>query len=179
MFSIIEEACDFIVKLACLNTWSGNYLISTEEVAIATHFTKEEIENKYWEEILHSLQCREEILDAEFDKENLLFDVICALDYCPNYQWIDGDEEVFNCSYDEWKKLPVKQVKSHGDLPYKQYQEKENKMKRQKNKKVVVDATIVWKALKPQQYNGFMCGYGYHGKKGYNRNAEKRKPLDE
>lgn len=119
MFSIIEEACDFIVKLACLNTWSGNYLISTEEVAIATHFTKEEIENKYWEEILHSLQCREEILDAEFDKENLLFDVICALDYCPNYQWIDGDEEVFNCSYDEWKKLPVKQVKSHGDLPYK------------------------------------------------------------
>lgn len=52
-------------------------------------------------------------------------------------------------------------------------------MKRQKNKKIVVDATIVWKALKPQQYNGFMCGYGYHGKKGYNRNAEKRKPLDE
>lgn len=52
-------------------------------------------------------------------------------------------------------------------------------MKRQKNKKVVVDATIVWKALKPQQYNSFMCGYGYHGKKGYNRNAEKRKPLDE
>ena len=38
-------------------------------------------------------------------------------------------------------------------------------MKRQKNKKVVVDATIVWKALKPQQYNGFMCGYGYHGKR--------------
>lgn len=51
-------------------------------------------------------------------------------------------------------------------------------MKRQKNKKVVVDATIVWKALKPQ-YISFMCGYGYHGKKGYNRNAEKRKPLDE
>ena len=51
-------------------------------------------------------------------------------------------------------------------------------MKRQKNKKVIVDATVVWKALKPQ-YNGFICGYGYHGKRGYNRNAEKRKPLDE
>lgn len=28
-------------------------------------------------------------------------------------------------------------------------------------------------------YNGFMCGYDYLGKKEYNRNAEKRKPLDE
>lgn len=51
-------------------------------------------------------------------------------------------------------------------------------MKRQKNKKVVIDASIVWNAQKPQ-YNGFMCGYGYHGKKGCDRNAEKRKLLDE
>lgn len=27
-------------------------------------------------------------------------------------------------------------------------------------------------------YNGFMCGYDYHGKKGYDQNAEKCKPLD-
>lgn len=51
-------------------------------------------------------------------------------------------------------------------------------MKRKKNKKVVVDAATIWNAQKPQ-YNGFMCGYGHHGKKGYDRNAEKRKPLDE
>ena len=51
-------------------------------------------------------------------------------------------------------------------------------MKKKKKKKVVVDATVVWKALKPQ-YISFMCGYDYNGKKGYNRNAEKRKLLDE
>jgi hypothetical protein len=104
--------------VACLNTWSGSYLVSTEEVAVATHFTKQEIETKYWEKILYSLWVREEILDAEFDKENLLFDVTCALDYCPNYQWVDGDEEVFGCSYYEWLAKRPKRIKSHGDLPY-------------------------------------------------------------
>lgn len=125
MFSTIEEACDFIVKEACLNTWSGNYLISTEEVAIETHLTKQEIDDKYWGEILRALWCREEILDAEFDKKNLLFDVVCALDYCPNYQWVGGDEKVFGCSYEEWLAKPTKQIKSHGDLPYT-HQEKED-----------------------------------------------------
>ena len=125
MISTIEEACDFIVKEACLNTWSGNYLISTEEVAVVTHLTKQEIDDKYWEEILHSLLVREEILDAEFDKRNLLFDVVCALDYCPNYQWIPGDEKVFGCSYYEWKAKRPKRVKSYGNLPYT-HQEKEN-----------------------------------------------------
>jgi hypothetical protein len=123
MVSTIEEACDFIVRVACLNTWSGSYLVSTEEVAVATHFTKQEIETKYWEKILYSLWVREEILDAEFDKENLLFDVTCALDYCPNYQWVDGDEEIFGCSYYEWLAKRPKRIKSHGDLPYNQEKE--------------------------------------------------------
>jgi hypothetical protein len=92
-------------------------------VAVATHFTKQEIETKYWEKILYSLWVREEILDAEFDKENLLFDVTCALDYCPNYQWVDGDEEVFGCSYYEWLAKRPKRIKSHGDLPYNQEKE--------------------------------------------------------
>lgn len=46
-----------------------------------------------------------------------------------------------------------------------------------KSNKLVIDASTVWQAQKPR-YNGFACGHGAHGKRGYNRNAEKRKPLD-
>lgn len=50
-----------------------------------------------------------------------------------------------------------------------------NKTRRAKN--MVIDSMTVWNAQKPR-FNGFACGHGAHGKRGYNRNAEKRKPLD-
>ena len=46
-----------------------------------------------------------------------------------------------------------------------------------KTNHLVIDAVTVWEAQKPR-YNGFACGHGAHGKRGYNRNAEKRKPID-
>lgn len=51
--------------------------------------------------------------------------------------------------------------------------------KKRKKKKAlrVIDAMTIWNAQKPH-YNAYMCGYGAHGKRGYDRNAEKRKPLD-
>ena len=42
---------------------------------------------------------------------------------------------------------------------------------------MVIDSMTVWNAQKPR-YNGFACGHGAHGKRGYDRNAQKRKPLD-
>lgn len=42
---------------------------------------------------------------------------------------------------------------------------------------LVIDAVTVWESQKPR-YNGFACGYGAHGKCGYNRNKEKRKGFD-
>ena len=41
---------------------------------------------------------------------------------------------------------------------------------------MVIDAMTVWQAQKPR-YNGFACGHGYHDKRGYDRNAEKRKMM--
>lgn len=41
----------------------------------------------------------------------------------------------------------------------------------------VIDAVTIWESQKPK-YNGFGCGYGAHGKLKYDRNAEKRKPID-
>lgn len=42
---------------------------------------------------------------------------------------------------------------------------------------LVIDAVTVWESQKPR-YNGFACGHGAHGKRKYDRNAEKRKGYD-
>lgn len=50
------------------------------------------------------------------------------------------------------------------------------KKKAPKNGPLVIDAMTIWQAQKPQ-YNGFACGHGTHGKRGYDRNTEKRKMM--
>lgn len=47
-----------------------------------------------------------------------------------------------------------------------------------KNNRLVIDSMTVWNAQKPR-FNGFACGHGAHGKRGYNRNAEKRRFRNE
>ena len=51
------------------------------------------------------------------------------------------------------------------------------KNKAPKGNVIIIDAVTVWESQKPR-YNGFACGYGAHGKRKYDRNKEKRKPLD-
>lgn len=50
-------------------------------------------------------------------------------------------------------------------------------MKTKRKKIIVIDSMTIWEFQKPK-YNGFACGYGIHGKRKYDRNAIKRKPLD-
>ena len=52
-----------------------------------------------------------------------------------------------------------------------------SKKKLPKTSTMTIDAMTIWESQKPR-YNGFACGHGAHGKRGYNRNAMKRKPLD-
>lgn len=49
-------------------------------------------------------------------------------------------------------------------------------MKTKKKKILIIDSMTIWDMQKPH-YNGYACGYGPHGKKKYDRNKEKRKPL--
>ena len=47
-----------------------------------------------------------------------------------------------------------------------------------KTSAMTISAMTIWESQKPK-YNGFTCGYGAHGKRKYDRNAEKRKALCE
>ena len=47
------------------------------------------------------------------------------------------------------------------------------KMAKKKHKKYTITSAQIFDATKPQ-FNGFSCGYGAHGKRGYDRNKQKR-----
>lgn len=52
---------------------------------------------------------------------------------------------------------------------------KKSRKKRNANQ-MTIDAMTIWNIQKPR-YNGFSCGYGVHGKRGYDRNAMKRQSV--
>ena len=105
----IIEASNFIVRNACENTWTGNYLVGTSDVAKHTHMTSCEV-YMYREQIMEQMYKRNEIFDVEFDYRSGCFDVTCALAYCPQYQWCEGDEEIFGCSFEEWMLAPSEPI---------------------------------------------------------------------
>jgi len=46
-------------------------------------------------------------------------------------------------------------------------------MSKHKNQKVLIISSMeIWEMRKPR-YDGFMCGHGAHGNKGYNRRKAK------
>lgn len=73
---------------------------------------------KYFDLIANELSIREEVLDL--DTSNHCLDAIYGLDYCPNYVWADGDEEIFGCDQDTWERtfhaVPVSQPLSMARL---------------------------------------------------------------
>lgn len=100
----IIEASNYIVRDACERTSSGNYIIDVEDVACHVHMTEAEI-RAHHTEIEEEICRREEILEVDFVDDS--FDVTCALSYCPQYEWIYGDEDIFKCSYKEWLEMPT------------------------------------------------------------------------
>lgn len=105
----INSFVDFVVKTACESTTSGNYFVSVDDALKASNMTYEDYLN-YKSVIRNEIEARDEVLDLDFDEKQEEFDVNCALDYCPSYEWCDGDEAVFECSYEEWLERPVKPV---------------------------------------------------------------------
>ena len=83
---------NYIVKNACEETYSGSYNIELEEACEECNidiadFTKY---RRFFEDELNS---REEILEINITETDI--DVSCALDYCPCYEWDNGDEDIF------------------------------------------------------------------------------------
>lgn len=54
---------------------------------------------------------------------------------------------------------------------------KKEKIKLTKHGPLIITSEALFEARKPR-YNGFAAGYGAHGKRKYDRNAAKRRPLD-
>lgn len=112
----VNAFVDFVVKTACESTTSGNYFVSVDEALKASEMTYEDFLS-YKSVIQNEIAARDEVLDLDFNEKEEEFDVNCALDYCPSYQWCDGDEEIFGCSYEEWLERPAKRVRQLGVNP--------------------------------------------------------------
>lgn len=103
------EIANYIVKTAAENTESGNYIFHPEELCAELNLSEKE----YFEVIgyvTEELVTRKELLDLVNVGDGTI-DVNIALEYCPNYVWCKGDEEIFG-SYEEFEKreiLPVAQ----------------------------------------------------------------------
>ena len=105
----INVFVDFVVKTACESTTSGNYFVSVDEALKVSEMAYEDFLS-YKAIIQNELAARDEVLEYDYSEVTREFDVNCALDYCPNYQWCEGDEELFGCSFDEWLERPAKPV---------------------------------------------------------------------
>lgn len=64
---------------------------------------------KFSDLIVSELNTREEIIEP-VNLSNGELDINIGLDYCEAYQWCDGDEEIFHCSFEEWLEKKVKPV---------------------------------------------------------------------
>lgn len=105
----VNVLVDYIVKEACESTTSGNYFVSVDKALEQAEIGFEDFLN-YRDLIMREIEARQEVLDLDYNEKDEEFDVNCALDYCPNYEWCDGDEAIFECSYEEWLERPIKPV---------------------------------------------------------------------
>lgn len=110
----IIKVADKMIEIGTEYTSGGNYIVNYDDVKELISY---EDYLSSFAIIAEELDSRPEVLELDtYDEE---FDMIFGLDYCPNYEWINGDEEVFGCSFEEWLKKPT--------LPILQKSKKETK----------------------------------------------------
>lgn len=105
----VVSFCNNVVHRACESTTSGQYYVNIQEILDANGWSYDDF-LEYKDLILNELASREELLDVDYNEDSFEFDVNCGLSYCPGYQWCDGDEEVFGCSFEEWLEMPTRPI---------------------------------------------------------------------
>ena len=85
----VQQAADYIVQQCCENTTTGNWIMDFDEIGSALHFTPYDIYHLS-DEIYGAVIDKEEVADVDMGKD--FFDVVCYLDYCPNYEESPGEE---------------------------------------------------------------------------------------
>ena len=100
--AVANRALDIAAELSS----SGQRYIDYSNVA---DLISQEDFIKYADFIVEELNTREELLEpVEFNDGQL--DINMGLKYCKFYQWCDGDEEIFNCSFEDWLKMEATPV---------------------------------------------------------------------
>ncbi len=103
---VITAVVNRAVEKGATSTTSGNYYMGYE--AFSDLITEEDYLH-YFDLIVYELQGREELLDLEVLYDSHELDCNFGLDYCPSYQFCEGDEEIFG-SFEEWEQTPTKPV---------------------------------------------------------------------
>lgn len=101
----INDVVNYIVKHSCEETTTGNWILNYEEVS---DLIDREDFDQFYSIIEEELRSRPEVLDVEPDYADS-FDINIALDYCPNYEWCQGDEAIFG-SFEEFQNREIKPV---------------------------------------------------------------------
>lgn len=102
----INAIVNHIVKEACANTANGNYILDAQDACAVGGMGYDDF-LAHRDFIISELQGREELLDVQQYDDN--FDVTCSLDFCPKYEWQEGDEAVFG-SKEDFESRIVKSV---------------------------------------------------------------------
>lgn len=92
------------IKYGTVHTLNGNYIFDAKDFC---DLISQADFVKYFDLIANEVQSREELLDLEADPTKHRLDCNFGLAYCASYEWQDGDEATFECSYEEWENAPV------------------------------------------------------------------------
>ncbi len=96
---VINNVVTRIVERSTQNTSTGNWITDYSDVS---DLISDQDYYMYFELIANELRAREEVLDLDtYDHQ---FDTIFGLKYCPNYEWCQGDEEIFGCDQAQWER---------------------------------------------------------------------------
>lgn len=111
----INQVVDELVRIGTDYTSNGNYIADYDDVKNLISY---EDYLGFFNLIEGEISERPEILEVDACDEQ--FDMIFGLAYCPNYEWMDGDETVFGCSYEEWLEKPTLPISQKSNVNIKQ-----------------------------------------------------------
>lgn len=100
--AVANRALDIVAE----RSLSGQYYVDHSDLA---DLISQEDFKLYAPMIAYELSGRSEVLDQVVLDDGQL-DINLGLAYCKSYQWCDGDEEIFGCSYEEWLEMPVEPI---------------------------------------------------------------------
>lgn len=103
----ITRVANHAVKYGCEHTSSGNMILTYDAFK---DLIAEDDYKHFFGLICDELRSREEVLDLIAHSDIGALNLDFALAFCPNYEWMPGDESTFGCSREEWEKTPHKPV---------------------------------------------------------------------